>query len=457
MENSVEAEEPPIEGGEEELDEPIEEEQPTEEEQTIDGMEEAVDDELPVDVEENLEEVDETFEGTVPVADEGEELAEEATSSVEEENVQRPYDISRYLQAGQNLFAIAVSASDTSRYGMIFGLTYYDSMDVQHNVVTTPYLSVWHSEEPDFHKPDYDDEDWRITSSKDDYEPQSNTEIWLDLQATSVWYSSERPLEPGLPELPDTTVIDTQAVIMALDMTGVDTLGQAQADARRTQLQFEHNTELGAARRAYIANAKEVAIAELVELERERLRFLTMDIERQRDSVAYEISIADSVWNLWMGQDDFDERPYWFRHTFEIEARPSAGHIWLTADDNFDLYINGTFISRDEADSVDWMMIKDYNIGEYLHVGSNSIAIVATDVDSTRNGIMVGLIYETIPDMEGALEQLVTREQEAQERALDEAEIRRSAHAEDDAIGDIEEATHEELHDLRAIEKNRLR
>ena len=172
------------------------------------------------------------------------------------------------------------------------------------------------------------------------------------------------------------------------------------------------------------------------------------------DTALRQAMVADSVWRAWMEPDSLGLRHYWFRYAFETDAPPSSGRIWLTADDDFYLYLNGVYIATDTQDSVDWMNVMEYDVGEYLRYGKNIIALEAVDLDATRYGLRVGLIYETIPDIEEQLNKMVKRELEAQDERRQE-QMEREA-AEREATGG-EALTPAEQWEMRTIEKNKLR
>jgi len=165
---------------------------------------------------------------------------------------------------------------------------------------------------------------------------------------------------------------------------------------------------------------------------------------------------ADSLWRKWMQVDEFDgSRSYWFRYSFEILDPLAGGTIWLTADDDFRLYINGEYIAEDEALETDWTLVKVYSIGDYLVVGKNTVAIEATDMDDTRQGLLVGLEYSTVTDINTKLELMVDMELAAQEER--KAEYIRHQEAEQ-ALLQLQKKppTEEELREMRSIEKNKL-
>ncbi len=164
---------------------------------------------------------------------------------------------------------------------------------------------------------------------------------------------------------------------------------------------------------------------------------------------------ADSLWRRWMDADNEGVRTYWFRRSFEITDPPAGGNIWMTADDDYSLYLNGKYIAADETEEVDWNEVKEYDIGDYLIIGRNIIAIQVDDVDQTRHGLLFGITYETIPDINTQLDRMVQSELDAQEARRSE-QIRQAEAARTLRESRREPPSPEELHDMRAIEKNKL-
>jgi len=94
--------------------------------------------------------------------------------------------------------------------------------------------------------------------------------------------------------------------------------------------------------------------------------------------------------------------------------------------------VNGVFVAEDEHNGTDWMNVQEYNILDFLKIGRNVIAIVATDVNNTRQGLIAGLTYEFVPDMTKQLASLKDRETERDRTMKDEADAKLKAA--DDAI-----------------------
>jgi HEAT repeat protein len=68
-----------------------------------------------------------------------------------------------------------------------------------------------------------------------------------------------------------------------------------------------------------------------------------------------------------------------FRKTFELAEAPSAAAILITADNGYELYVNGSFVGSDIGpESVIWQSIEHYNIQSLLKPGLNVIAVRAS-------------------------------------------------------------------------------
>ncbi len=179
------------------------------------------------------------------------------------------------------------------------------------------------------------------------------------------------------------------------------------------------------------------------------------DLAPSNDDLLLDAEEADIKWRTWMETDDLGERAYWFRRSFEIIDPPASGRLYITCDDNYSLYVNGEYIAADDADEIDWMDVKEWNISDWLVLGKNTIAIEAIDVDATRQGLVVAIEYSAVPDIDTQLDRMVERELEKQEIAQSEKSKRESAKA---ALrkSQLRPPTELELQDMRTQEKNKL-
>jgi hypothetical protein len=165
-------------------------------------------------------------------------------------------------------------------------------------------------------------------------------------------------------------------------------------------------------------------------------------------------AILDSIYRAWTEPDSLGRRYYWFRHSFDIDEQPTGGHILIAADDNYALFLNGTFIAEDRVDTLDWMTVNNYDIGGIIQPGRNILAIQAYDVDRSGQGLKVGLVYETVPDLDKQLEQMTEREveQQQQRRQL----MASGGGAKETAPAAEDEAAQQKLREQRIIVKNKL-
>ena len=67
-----------------------------------------------------------------------------------------------------------------------------------------------------------------------------------------------------------------------------------------------------------------------------------------------------------------------FRKTFELAALPTSATISITADNVYELYVNGTFVGGDGGvEAVYWRSIERYDVGHLLVAGPNVVAVEA--------------------------------------------------------------------------------
>ncbi|MCF7810179.1 hypothetical protein K9N50_04230 [bacterium] len=179
------------------------------------------------------------------------------------------------------------------------------------------------------------------------------------------------------------------------------------------------------------------------------------DLPPSADDVLMNAEEADANWRMWMQLDDYGERAYWFRRSFEIVDPPASGKLYITCDDNYSLYVNGFYIAADETDEIDWMDVHEHNIGEWLKLGKNTVAVEAIDVNSTRQGLVVAVEYSTVPDIDTQLDRMMERELDKQNIARDE-QIKREAARTALRESQLQPPTEQELKDMRSQEKNKL-
>ncbi len=70
-----------------------------------------------------------------------------------------------------------------------------------------------------------------------------------------------------------------------------------------------------------------------------------------------------------------------FRKVFVLEHHPESGSILITADNGYQLYINGSVVGADIGiEPIYWKSVERYDITQLLLPGSNVIAVRATDL-----------------------------------------------------------------------------
>ncbi|RIK77338.1 MAG: hypothetical protein DCC68_17530 [Planctomycetota bacterium] len=70
-----------------------------------------------------------------------------------------------------------------------------------------------------------------------------------------------------------------------------------------------------------------------------------------------------------------------FRRKFTLSSKPVEGAIAVTADNGYELYVNGRFVANDGPVAGEvWRSVELFRIGEYLHEGPNVIAVRARNL-----------------------------------------------------------------------------
>ena len=320
----------------------------------------------------------------------------------------------------------------------------------QHTVVSSPEWLFWPNPQDGFNDIDFIDVLWENpTESHFPFGSDFAAFDTLHEMPVPIWYFIEEPILPDK-DLFETTPFDTSDMDYLpgleggeeeIDTTLVDTseTGEEDLDALPGLTETD-TTEFVASE----IDTSEEILPEPVEIPEE---------EMMSEEELAAIARQDSIKNAWSEIDSLGARKYWFRHSFFIDEKPSAGTAYLTVDDDFDLFINGVYVAADDRDSIDWMDVKNYDVGKYLKEGPNIIAIEAIDVDNSRHGLIAAVVYNTIPDIHSKLEEM-------KERMLEEEAKIKAKVAKHDTISEVEkkeEMSPEFLRDIRIIEKNKLR
>lgn len=93
-------------------------------------------------------------------------------------------------------------------------------------------------------------------------------------------------------------------------------------------------------------------------------------------------ALARAQW-IWDADDTGDSKHYvcWLRKTFTLDAEPVAGMATVTADNQYELLVNGTSVGTDVTDpQAHWQKVKQHEIGRLLRQGTNAIVIRGINV-----------------------------------------------------------------------------
>ncbi len=65
--------------------------------------------------------------------------------------------------------------------------------------------------------------------------------------------------------------------------------------------------------------------------------------------------------------------PRYLRRTFELSGKPGKAELWITADNEFTVYVNGQKIGH----GTEWNKVDRYDVAKHLAAGKNVLAIIA--------------------------------------------------------------------------------
>jgi hypothetical protein len=85
------------------------------------------------------------------------------------------------------------------------------------------------------------------------------------------------------------------------------------------------------------------------------------------------------IWNAAPREDNY------FRATVTAKHNPTQAKVAITADNIYELYINGEKIGEDS----DWTKIEVYDVTSHIHKGRNVIAVKATDPGADVGALLV--------------------------------------------------------------------
>ncbi len=87
-----------------------------------------------------------------------------------------------------------------------------------------------------------------------------------------------------------------------------------------------------------------------------------------------------------------------FRKIINVDGKIVSANIYVTADDDYRLYMNGEYIIDDDANDFSVLDSLDfYTLERYLKTGKNVIAVDVKDNDRTKGGLKLYGYFEVIP------------------------------------------------------------
>jgi hypothetical protein len=115
-----------------------------------------------------------------------------------------------------------------------------------------------------------------------------------------------------------------------------------------------------------------------------------------------------------MGESDFtymeetsDTVEVYFRRILNLDGTPVGGNIYITADDDFRLFINGEYIIDDTEDSFAVLDSVDFGtLSYYMTPGENTFAIHAVDLNKSGGGVKLYGNFQLLPsDISASVEE----------------------------------------------------
>ncbi|HUU10160.1 MAG TPA: hypothetical protein VM431_06415, partial [Phycisphaerae bacterium] len=101
-------------------------------------------------------------------------------------------------------------------------------------------------------------------------------------------------------------------------------------------------------------------------------------------------NLAKAAWVWAPAGEAVDEiQDCYFRQTFDLAAKPARATVLITADNGYDLYVNGSLVGGDAGyDAGYWQSVEKYDIGSLLTVGKNVIGARGTNMGGPGGLIM---------------------------------------------------------------------
>ncbi len=111
--------------------------------------------------------------------------------------------------------------------------------------------------------------------------------------------------------------------------------------------------------------------------------------------------------NVMADSSDSDTVQVYFRKKIDLKGTPVEGIIYITADNDFNFFLNEEYITDDELNNFAIIDTVDFGYLSYsIKPGINTLALRVTDTDKTGNGVKIYGYLELIPiDILAAMEE----------------------------------------------------
>ncbi|MCG8450941.1 MAG: HEAT repeat domain-containing protein [Pirellulales bacterium] len=107
------------------------------------------------------------------------------------------------------------------------------------------------------------------------------------------------------------------------------------------------------------------------------------------EDVTYERGDAEWIWSPAHTKNEVPVGDCYFRKSFLLK-KPSSGEIRATADNRFELFVNGQPIGQ----SKDWRQMQVFDISKQLRVGRNSVSARVTNTDAGSAGFVARVLVK---------------------------------------------------------------
>ena len=115
------------------------------------------------------------------------------------------------------------------------------------------------------------------------------------------------------------------------------------------------------------------------------------------DSTRNNIGESDSG-SVAQNTNALNDTLVFFRKNVMVDGKIVEGKIYVTADDDYRLYLNGEYLIDDEANDYSVLDTLDfYTLERYVRTGKNIIAVDVKDNDKTAGGLKLYGYFEVIP------------------------------------------------------------